>query len=555
VNPLRLPAPAWPLLAALWLWAGAAPAAETRTVKPMLHGQHWIAITGKPLAATAGARTFLAGGNAVDAACAMLAATATMFDVLSWGGETQALIYHPGEGRVIGINALGVAPSGATPEFFRDRGLAVPPEYGPLAAVTPGTPGGLLVMLAEYGTLSLAEVLGPAIELADGYPMEAQTADSIEHFKEQIRQWPESRALFLVHEGEAREAPRAGELFRQPDLARTLRKLLAAEAEALAAGANRREAISAAYDRFYRGDIAAAFVAGSQALGGLHTLADLADWRVHIEAPVHTRYKGVDVYKLTSWVQGPVMLQALNMLEPMDLRAMGYNSARYIHTLYQVFNLAFADRDFYYGDPYFPPQEPMTGLLSKDYARARAAGIDPERNDPLVKPGNPYKFQAGEHPFPEALEGWTNAVDEARGIMPPWQQARPRRPRPGFPRRHHVHSGRRCAGLGGVGDPQRRLDPGGRCRRHGHRHESAHAELRARSGAESLQRGGAGETAAGHADAGPRPEGRQALSVLRRAGRRYAGSESHPVLPQRRGIRHERPAGRGGAEFLELPAP
>ena len=118
---------------------------------------------GKPLAATAGARIFEQGGNAVDAACAMLAATSTMFDVLSWGGETQALIYHPGERKVIAINALGVAPSGATPEFFRERGYAQPPEYGPLAAVTPGTPGGLLVMLAEYGTLSLADVLAPAL--------------------------------------------------------------------------------------------------------------------------------------------------------------------------------------------------------------------------------------------------------------------------------------------------------------------------------------------------------------------------------------------------------
>lgn len=125
----------------------------------MLYGKHWIAITGKPLAASAGAQIFQRGGNAVDAACAMLAATSTMFDVLSWGGETQALIYHPGEKKVIGINALGVAPSGATADYFRQQGMNQPPEYGPLAAVTPGTPGGLLVMLARYGRLSLKEVL------------------------------------------------------------------------------------------------------------------------------------------------------------------------------------------------------------------------------------------------------------------------------------------------------------------------------------------------------------------------------------------------------------
>jgi gamma-glutamyltranspeptidase/glutathione hydrolase len=145
-----------------------------RTVKPVLHGRHWVAITGKPLAATAGARMFHKGGNAVDSAAAMLAATSTMWDVLSWGGETQALIYNPKTGKVIGINAMGVAPAGATPEFYRSKNMRYPPEYGPLSATTPGTPGGLMVMLADYGTLSLAEVLAPAIEMANGYPIEAR---------------------------------------------------------------------------------------------------------------------------------------------------------------------------------------------------------------------------------------------------------------------------------------------------------------------------------------------------------------------------------------------
>src|SRR5437016_1668323 len=160
---------------------GSATVTEMRgTVKPVLHGRHWVAITGKPLAATAGAAIFQKGGNAVDAACAMLAATTTMFDTLSWGGETQALIFHPKTGKVIAINALGVAPTGATPEFFKSRRMTYPPEYGPLAAVTPGTPGGLMVMLAEYGRLSLRDVLAPAMQMAEGYPIEEQLADSIE---------------------------------------------------------------------------------------------------------------------------------------------------------------------------------------------------------------------------------------------------------------------------------------------------------------------------------------------------------------------------------------
>ena len=167
------------------LAAGVAGGQEEReTHKPALHGKNWVAITGKPLAATAGALTFARGGNAVDAACAMLAAAATMWDTLHWGGETQALIFDPRSGSVRAINALGVAPTGATPEFFRSRGMRGPPEYGPLAAVTPGTPGGLLVMLAEFGTLSLAEVLEPAMQMAAGYPMEQTQTVNIEASKE-----------------------------------------------------------------------------------------------------------------------------------------------------------------------------------------------------------------------------------------------------------------------------------------------------------------------------------------------------------------------------------
>ena len=155
-----------------------------KTQKPPLHGRNWMAITGKPLAANAGAMIFTQGGNAIDAACAMLAATCTMWDVLSWGGETQALIYNPKTKKVIAINALGVAPTGATVDFFKSKGYDFPPEYGPLAAVTPGTPGGLCFMLAEYGTMSLKQVLAPAMQMADGYPMEDETAKSIERNKE-----------------------------------------------------------------------------------------------------------------------------------------------------------------------------------------------------------------------------------------------------------------------------------------------------------------------------------------------------------------------------------
>jgi gamma-glutamyltranspeptidase/glutathione hydrolase len=310
---------------------------------------------------------------------------------------------------VIAINALGVAPTGATPEFFHAKNMKYPPEYGPLAAVTPGTPGGLLVMLAEYGRLSLKDVLAPAMQMAEGYPIEAELADAIERQKARIKEWPYSKALFLTHPGDQREAPQPGEVFRQPDLLATLKKLVDAEQVALRAGKGRRDAILAAYDRFYKGDIAQEFVRGSREQGGLHTLEDLAKWRVKIEEPVKTSYRGIDVYKLDVWTQGPAMLEALNLLEPMDLKAMGYNSTRYIHALYQVMNLAFADRDFYYGDPDFPPDEPRRGLLSKDYAHERAKTIDWSHNDAKAKPGDPYPFQSGTNPYTDLLAKWPTA--------------------------------------------------------------------------------------------------------------------------------------------------
>ena len=396
-------------MAVVVLFALAAPSllSAQRTEKPVLHGKHWVSITGKPMSATAGAMIFQKGGNAVDAACAMLAAGATMWDVLSWGGETQALIYDPHQKKVIAINALGVAPTGATPEYFKAKGLRYPPEYGVDAMVTPGTPGGLFTMLAEYGKLSLADVLAPAIQMAQGYPVEGDFVRSERANARRMRAWPYTAAIFFPGGKPLEE----GQVFVQSDLEQTLRKLVAAEADALKAGKSRKDAIYAAYDRFYKGDIAAEYVRGAREQGSPVTMADLANWKVYIEEPVKTTYKGIEVYKLTHWVQGPVLLQTLNILENFDLKDMGYNSARYIHTLYQAMNLAYADRDFYYGDPYYPPTEPIHGLLSKDYAKARAALIDPDRNDPNVGPGDPYPYQGGTNPFPDLLKAWNKGAD------------------------------------------------------------------------------------------------------------------------------------------------
>src|SRR5436190_7269292 len=235
--------PLFLLIAGSCLAAGPEPFSQTH--KPVLHGRHWVAITGKPLGATAGARIFERGGNAVDAACAMLAVVCTMYDDLSWGGETQALIYDPTTKKIVGVNALGVAPTGATREFFKEKKLSYPPAEGPLAAVTPGSPGGLMVMLAEYGTLSLKQVLQPAMQMADGYPIEAEAVRKIERYADKLKKWPYSKRVFFTHPGEDREGPRPGEIWRQPDLLATLEKLVEAEGLALKAGKDRKQAIYA----------------------------------------------------------------------------------------------------------------------------------------------------------------------------------------------------------------------------------------------------------------------------------------------------------------------
>lgn len=396
-------------VAALWPERSAA----ARTQKPALQARKWLAITGKPLAATAGARIFERGGNAVDAACAMLAATSTMWDTLGWGGETQAIVWHPGERRAIGVNALGVAPTGATPELFRGQGMAYPPEHGALAAVTPGTPGGLFRMLAEWGRLSLADVLAPAIEMAkEGFPIETQLAGSIRRHRERLGEWPFSRAVFLP--GDPPAPPETGALFRQSDLARTLERLVGAERAALRAGKSRREAILAADELFYRGALARELVAAARAEGALFTESDLATWKVKLEPTVATTYRGVEVHKLTVWTQGPALLQALNLLENAEVAKLGYNSAAYIHLVTQATQLAFADRDFYYGDPAFPPAEPVAGLLSKEYARQRFATIDFARNDAGAKPGDPYPFQGETNPFSDLVDVWPPPATEAR---------------------------------------------------------------------------------------------------------------------------------------------
>jgi gamma-glutamyltranspeptidase/glutathione hydrolase len=385
-------------------------ASAQKTAKPVLHGTHWAAITGKPLAASAGAMMFARGGNAIDAACAMLGATSTMWDTLGWGGETQALIYNPETGKVIGINALGVAPTGATPEFFREQGMVYPPEYGPLAAVTPGTPGGLMVMLAEYGRLSLAEVLEPSIEMAEGYPIEAvqaTTSSAAATSSNSGRTPPACSCRISTRRIRAARRTLPGRAVPPAGSAATLQKLVDTEAEALAAGKSRKEAIYAAYERFYRGDIAAEIVRASREHGGLFTREDLANWEVHLEEPVSTNY-------------GHRCLQADHLGAGTGHAAgpehpRGHRPQRHGLQQRQLHSHAVPDHEpglcgprlSTTAIPTVPPAEPVAGPAVQGVRGQRRALINPERNDPDARPGDPYPFQGEENPFQELLDAWT----------------------------------------------------------------------------------------------------------------------------------------------------
>ena len=281
------------------------------------------------------------------------------------------------------------------------EGYHYPPEYGPLAAVTPGTPGGLMTMLAEYGTMSLAEVLAPAIQMADGYPIEAQTANTIERQKAGIKQWKYSRALFLTHAGQTREAPEAGEIFVQKDLAATFRKLVEAERRArrreVAEGGDLRRVRPLLQGRHRARD-------GARRARGRRTVHDAGPRQLEGQnrgAGEHDLqgHRGLQAPALAA---GPAMLQALNILENADLKAMGYNSPKYMHAIYQAMNLAFADRDFYYGDPYFAPDEPTRASL-EGIREGALCGDRLEEERPDRQAGRSVSVPEGRNPFAELL--------------------------------------------------------------------------------------------------------------------------------------------------------
>lgn len=378
-----------------------------RPVRQAVRGTHGAVAAGSEYATEAGMRIYYHGGNAVDAGVAsMFAASVTELSHFGMGGEAPILI-RTKAGKVIAIAGVGTMPKLASADLFRNRPLqpgetevrgqngetglkGIIPVAGLMPALVPGMVDAGLLALREFGTKSFEEIITPAVEDADGYVLDELRAATIASSRSFFELWPTSKAHFMPNG----RLPQVGEIFRQPDTARTLRAMMDAEKKALAAGATRAAAIDAVRDYFYRGEIARKIDAFSKANHGLIRYEDMAAFKLQVEEPVSTVYRGYQVYKPGFWSQGPAMLELLNILEGYENRV-PLNSADYIHRATEAMKLVYADRDTYFGDPKFN-HLPMQVLLSKEYASERRKQIG-QRASMEFLPGA-INGKIGQHP-------------------------------------------------------------------------------------------------------------------------------------------------------------
>jgi len=358
------------------------------SVRGEIRASRGIIAAGRTFTADAGARLMAGGGNAIDAGVASLfAAAVTEISHFGLGGEAPIIIYSARDNRVVVINGQGPAPKAANPQLFAGKDAI--PGNGPLGATLPAAVDSAAIALARYGTKSLAEVLQPAIELADGFPM----YEFLHHYLESERAACEPFAWTMRTYYPYGKITPVGEMFHQPNLATTLRALAAAEKDALSRGLAREQAIEAGRDAFYKGAIAREMTAAVREAAGVMSEEDLAGYHGRIEEPTSAPYRGYTVYKAGFWNQGPSLLQTLRILEGFDLKAMGQGSADAVHTIAEAIKLGYADRDKYYGDPDFV-KVPGDVLLSAPYAAARRQLIDPKRASLEQRPGDPTRGAA-----------------------------------------------------------------------------------------------------------------------------------------------------------------
>jgi gamma-glutamyltranspeptidase/glutathione hydrolase len=392
------------LLVLLALVCADLPVSTADTFRPVVRGRRGVVAGGHPLSVEAGMRILQHGGNAVDAGVAtILAASVIEFSHFSFGGEVPILIKLKGRNVAV-VEGMGTAPAKATREFFLNRAqqqdasggeadrptmggakTGVIPSTGPLSATVPAVLDACVVALDQFGTKSLAEVMQPAIELADGFPLDELRVQYIKTRSPIFSQWADARRIFLPNG----EVPKVGDVFVQADLARTLRAIVTAEKRN--AGKGRHAALMAARDYFYKGPVGKRIGDYMQTHGGLLAASDLAGWHAKVGAPARGEYRGYEIYKTGFWAQGPMMIEVLNLLEGYDLKKIGQNSPEYIHTVTEALKLGFADRDRFYGDPNFVSIP--TQLLSKQYAAMRRNLIDEKRASLDQRPGDPTNMK------------------------------------------------------------------------------------------------------------------------------------------------------------------
>ncbi len=397
------------------------PVGAAQTMRAPVNAKQFAIAAGRHFAVEAGMRMFRQGGNAFDAgAAAVFAASVSEIQLFGFGGEAPVVLYDAASRQVLVVNGQGVAPAAATPAVW--AGQANIDDHGPRAATVPAVVDSMAIVLARFGTKRLAEVLQPAIELADGFPMYDILHAVLAREKHNCEPYPTTMAVYYP----GGRVPEIGEIFRQPDLARTLRAIAAADEAEFRKSKDRLKAIEAGRSAFYRGDIARRLVQAAREGGGILTEADLASYRGRVEQPLHTGYRGYEVYKAGFWTQGPVLLETLNLLAGFDLKSMGFESTDYVHTVTEAMKLAFDDRDAYYGDPDFT-KIPGDVLLSMKYADERRKLIDPAKAWRVHRPGElgtaaraPAPPRAHDPPVAAGPPGDTtavNAVDAAGNLF------------------------------------------------------------------------------------------------------------------------------------------
>jgi gamma-glutamyltranspeptidase / glutathione hydrolase len=372
--------------------------AQRGTWRPVVMTDNGMVASGHALASEAGMRVLRAGGNAVDAALAAWFVQGLVEPGSTGiGGDMFALIYLAKTNEVKFINGTGPAAMAASIDFYKSKGGI--PTDGPLSVEVPGAVGGATLAAKTYGTKSLAEILAPAIELSEkGYPISDGLGSSLqsEGTRAKLGKFESTKKIWY-RDGKPLDG---GDRVVNPDIARTFRAIA-----------------ERGHDGFYRGPIAKMTADYLKAHGGIITEGDLANYRPHEDTPIAVNYRGIDVYECPPNSQGHVMLQALNVLEGYDLKAMGHNSPQYLHVVAEALKLGFADRNKYVGDPKFVPPIPMKELLSKEYAAIRRAVIDPKRalqGEP--PPGDPRRLTptltSPTYAAPQRVTGGVGRFDE-----------------------------------------------------------------------------------------------------------------------------------------------